>query len=154
MKKVAGLFLCVVCFFVFSAYDWGRKSKTQVPVQGTEQTSAVAEAASTAVAPGVYGENVRETYEEVEETIAAIPKTVAQKRASQMKETSPAVTKALPAKTAVTAPAPAANDKAVAIVTLAKIVGSGTPAERKARIESLKRLSEALARSQGAQQRP
>ena len=71
-----------------------------------------------------------------------------------MKETSPAVTKALPAKTAVTAPAPAANDKAVAIVTLAKIVGSGTPAERKARIESLKRLSEALARSQGAQQRP
>jgi len=45
-----------------------------------------------------------------------------------------------------------ASDKAAAISTLAKIVGSGTPAERQARIESLKRVSQALAKSQAQNQ--
>jgi hypothetical protein len=48
----------------------------------------------------------------------------------------------------------AASDKAAAISTLAKIVGTGTPAERQARIESLKRVSQALAQSQAQAQTP
>ncbi len=46
----------------------------------------------------------------------------------------------------------AATDKAAAISTLAKIVGTGTPQERQARIESLKRVSQALAQSQAQAQ--
>jgi len=45
-----------------------------------------------------------------------------------------------------------ADDKAMAISTLAKIVGSGTPDERKARVESLKRVSQALAKNQAQDQ--
>ncbi len=152
MKKVTGLFLCVVCVFTFSAYDWGRKPKAKKDTQGTQQTSDVTQTASIpATAPVVFQKKSEKTYKEVETTTPAMTKKVAQEKVSEKKETTPSVEKAMPPAASVAETPVSANDKAVAIVTLAKIVGSGTPEERKARIESLKRLSQALAKSQGQQ---
>lgn len=152
MKKVIGLSLCIVCVLTLSAFDWGRKSQPKTDPQSTQNTDAI-QPVSAPVTPSFSDKNVSgdSTYSAMQPTVP--PATASSKgqkkskktsKSSQQKVTPPANVEAVPA-------AAPASDKAIAIVTLAKIVGSGTPEERKARIESLKRLSQALAKSQGLQ---
>ncbi len=150
MKKMTGALLCVVCLVVFSGYDWGRKPKSQTPSAEPEQVSTMTQAGESALSSPVANQGVQKAYGEVEETLGSLPRPVVQDR-TKGRNSAYAVRKTASVPPVATAPAASANDKAVAIVTLAKIVGTGTPEERKARIESLKRLSQALARSQAQQ---
>jgi hypothetical protein len=113
MKKTVSMALCIVCVLTFSAFDWGKKSKSQ---QETTTTSG-------------------STWQ-----TAPVEKAASGKSDSKVKSKAP---DQVPS---------SASDKAAAISTLAKIVGSGTPEERQARIESLKRVSQALAQSQAQNQ--
>ena len=116
MKKTLSLALCIVCALTFSAYDWGKKSKTQkATATNTENTWQTSSA---------------------EQSVPTPTKAVSKKKKSSAPDQAPS----------------SASDKAMAISTLAKIVGTGTPEERQARIESLKRVSQALAQSQAQNQ--
>ena len=174
MKKVIGLSLCIICAFTFSAYDWGKKSKakpvsapvTQAAPQKNawdtwDNTNAAQQAVPSATNSAVQTKTMN-TYETAEKTVAPVVEPVVKRKIAKNKVTSLPAKEATPAVSVPVAASPVgvsatttpASDKAVAIVTLAKIVGSGTPEERKARIESLKRLSQALAKSQGQQPQP
>jgi len=125
MKKTLSLALCVVCVLMFSAYDWGKKSKSQEETPSNTGTTLKASPAKSTTSKNATSKNA-----------------TSKKAVSTAKDTASAQ---------VSSPA---SDKALAISTLAKIVGSGTPEERKARMDSLKRVSQALAQSQAQNQTP
>lgn len=136
------LSLCIICGVVFSAYDWGRKSdKDSQTTYGTTEAQSASAAAQ---------KDAWDSYDETEEAMSStVDSKVEEKMPEVYKETSKKVSENMKTVSPATPAVSPSGDKAVAIVTLAKIVGTGTPEERKARIESLKRLSQALAKSQG-----
>ncbi len=129
MKKTISLVLCIVCVLVFSAFDWGWGKKAK------SQKEATANAGTTWQTPPAE---------------KVVPTKVVSKTKSNLP--TQAVSKTKSSSPAQVSNSASVNDKATAISTLAKIVGSGTPDERKARIESLKRVSQALAQSQAQNQ--
>ena len=105
---------------MFSAYDWGKKSKSQEETPSNAGTTWKASPAKNTASKNVTSKKAVSTSEDTASAQVSSP----------------------------------ANDKAMAISTLAKIVGSGTPEERKARMDSLKRVSQALAQNQAQNQTP
>ncbi len=123
MKKTVSLALCIVCALMFSAYDWGKKPKAKKQAPVNTEIAWPATPAEEVVPAKVVPAKV------VPAKVVSKPKKIKTAQVSN-----------------------SADDKAMAISTLAKIVGSGTPDERKARVESLKRVSQALAQNQAQDQ--
>lgn len=144
MRKLISIGLCVLCIFTFAAFDWGGwgKPKASAPAQTEEATEE--EVISEEPEMGTAAEMPEESgsLQEESETIPEVPQKFSPIPASSAPTASPT-----PANAAGTVRLPSA-EQITAMSAAMRILGDGTPEEKQARLESLKRLAEALSAKQ------